>query len=261
MAFAQAIGPRGTLIGIDADARNLRLAEEHLQDAPCSVRLIHGNFRDIAHFDLPPLDIAFADLGLSSPHIDDASRGFTFREASPLDLRFDAETGRTASTWIAEEDVEVLVDALAVYGELPSTKRLAQRMKEARPESTLDVVHVCEEVFGFRAKRYLPQVFQALRIAVNDEIRALQEFLTHIPAMLKPGGRIGVISYHSLEDRLVKQSFRALVTPQIDTLTGAHAMEAPFIALTKRPITATGEELARNPRSRSAKFRAIRKQS
>ena len=123
--------------------------------------------------------------------------------------------------------------------------------------STIELRTAVEAAFGFRAKALLPQVFQALRIAVNDEIAALTQLLLIGPTLLKPGGRMAVLSYHSLEDRPVKQTFRALCEPEKDPLTGKIARPAPFRSLTRKPVRASEEEVARNPRSRSALLRAI----
>lgn len=256
-AFLERIGPSGSLTGIDADAENLTFAWEHLQEHAQRTTLHHANFRHLASLHLPQVDIVFADLGLSSPHIDDPHRGFTFREDAPLDLRFDRTHGLTAAEWLHRVTVREVARVLREYGELKSTSKLAASLKSREPHTTFDVVHAVEEAVGWRAPSVLPQVFQALRIAVNEEMDALDLLLTVAPGLLKPGGRFGVLSYHSLEDRRVKQVFRSLSTSVKDVTTGAVARQAPFALLMKKAVVPSSAELRSNQRSRSAKFRAI----
>ena len=259
-AMLHALGSAGVFIGIDADERNLAWAKEHLKAYEGQTQFHHCNFSQIGTLGLPPLDIVFADLGLSSPHIDDPERGFSFRLASPLDLRFDQHTGRTATQCILESSPEELRTVFREYGELwQEGGKLARVCAGKDLRTTLQLKELVEASFGYRAKSILPQVFQALRIAVNDELGALKTLLTEAPMMLSSGGRMGVISYHSLEDRLVKQKFRELTTPEKDPVTGKIAVEALFVPITKKPIVATAEEIAENPRARSAKFRVIRR--
>ena len=254
--FLDAIGSGGRFVGIDADPDNLRLAEDRLGPWK-NVTLVHGNFRDCLRLDLPPADIVFADLGLSSPHIDDPERGFSFRFDGPLDLRFDRTTGKSAAAMIADADRENLVSILRAYGELPHAPRLAEAMKVRPLSATQELRGIVEEVYGWRAKRFLPQVFQALRIWANDELGALEALLRDGPLLLKPAGRFAVISYHSLEDRLTKRAFRALTTPERDPVTGAVRCEAPYRMLARKPLRPALSEVAENPRARSALLRAI----
>ena len=257
--FLQAIGEQGRFIAFETDKENLRYAREHLKDACARVELFHVNFRDGLLQTLPPIDILFADLGLSSPHIDDPSRGFSFRYDGPLDLRFDRSQGETAMQWIARVTDEEVADVLWKYGEVRSSRRLAAAIKERLPKTTGDLRQCTEAVFGFRASSLLPQVFQAFRIAINDELGALEVLLSKGPELLSPYGRMGIISYHSLEDRMVKQKFRALSSSPKDPLTGAALHPAAFELLTKRPLVPSPQECESNPRSRSAKFRVIRR--
>ena len=254
----QRIAPEGALIGLEADPRNLALARDRLHEAGDHARMLHANFRDIATLGLTPVDIVFADLGLSSPHIDDPQRGFTFRQEAPLDLRFDPTSGESAGALIARLTEDELAEIFRHYGELyPQARKLGRVLAGKVFVSTIELRTAVEAAFGFRAKALLPQVFQALRIAVNDEIAALTQLLLIGPTLLKPGGRMAVLSYHSLEDRPVKQTFRALCEPEKDPLTGKIARAAPFRSLTRKPVRASEEEVARNPRSRSALLRAI----
>ncbi len=240
--FADRIGRRGKLIGIDADEENLREGKQRVQ----GLQGLQGNFRDIASFDLPSCDILFADLGVSSPHLDDPERGFSFRAEGPLDCRYDQTRGQTASELIVDLSVEQLGRIFSEYGEVERARPLARAVKEKEPRTTNDLVCVAEEVYGFRAKKVLPQIFQTLRIAVNDEMGALTSLLEYGPSLLKSGGRFGIISYHSLEDRMVKQRFRALSRGG-----------ASYQLLTPKAIQPKMEEIDTNPRARSARLRAI----
>lgn len=259
LAFAEAIGEHGRLIAFDADEENISVAREHLKNVPAKFDLFHVNFRDGLLQTLPPIDILFADLGLSSPHIDDPGRGFSFRSDGPLDLRFDRSRGETVAQWIARVTDEDIADVLWKYGEVRSGRRLAAAIKKQLPQTTGELRQCSEAMFGFRARSLLPQVFQAFRIAINDELGVLEVLLAKGPELLSPHGRMGIISYHSLEDRMVKQKFRSLSTPPKDPLTGAPLSLAAFEILTKRSLVPFHEECESNPRSRSAKFRAIRR--
>lgn len=258
-AFLHSSAPQGILFGIDADERNLREAKNVLQPYGNRIHLVYANFRDLPSILPSPVDVIFADLGLSSPHLDDASRGFSFRFSGPLDLRFDRSTGVPASQWIADAEVHTLAKIFSLYGELHRALRLAHAIKECSPQTTDALLHCMERVYHWKAKALAPQVFQALRIAVNDELSALEALLQAVPALLKPGGRCGIIAFHSLEDRIVKHAFRSWSMPTLDPSTGQILAEAPFTLLTKRPVVATEEEVRLHPRSRSAKFRAVQK--
>jgi len=246
-------GPKWQLIGVDADEMNLNVARKNLKEYK-NVELVQGNFRNIFSDTLSiPLhpsgmeyDIIFADLGLSSPHIDDPKRGFTYREDAPLDLRFDQSQGTRAAELIARISKEELANILFQFGELRESRRLADYIRASDIQTTSNLKTCVEDAVGWRAKKLLPQVFQALRIAVNDELKALEVLLREGPKLLTSGGRMGIISYHSLEDRMVKQAFRSL-----DPST--------YQILTKKPICPSEEEVKHNPRSRSAKFRAIKR--
>jgi len=255
--FLRCIGKSGHFIGLDADEENLSAARNRLSAWGDAANCVHANFRSISTLQLPSVDIIFADLGLSSPHVDDPGRGFTFRQDVPLDLRFDRSIGLPASEWLKSASTEQIAGVLRDFGEMRGAHRFAEQLQEHQVRTTFDVVHVAEDVFGWRAKALLPKVFQALRIAVNDELDALDHLLADGPALLKPGGRMGVISYHSLEDRRVKQRFRALTTPSFDDRTGAISVPAEYTLLTRKAIVPSPEECSQNSRARSAKFRAI----
>lgn len=259
-AFLEATSPSGALTGLDADRRNLDASRERLTSYGDRARLIHANFRDVAALDLGAFDIVFADLGVSSPHFDDPERGFSFRTDGPLDLRYDRTSGRTAAELIEESDEEALVTLIHDYGEVHQHVRpLAKRLAGKRVDTTFALKAAVEEVFRYRAPSVLPRIFQALRIAVNDELGALESLLAAIPNLLKVGGRASILSYHSLEDRLTKRAFKALVEPTKDPLTGRAVDEPAFELLTKKALVPEDEEIADNPRSRSVKFRAVRR--
>ncbi len=256
-ALLKKIGERGTFIGLDADAENLARAQVRLDVLPGNKKFEHRNFRDLERRNLPNVDILFADLGLSSPHVDEPGRGFTFREDVPFDLRFDRTQGLPAALWLQRVSLHELTRALREFGEIKSAHRLAQKLKEGATDTTFSIVRIVESVFGWRAASVMPQVFQALRIAVNDELGALDSLLSAGPALLNPGGRMGVISYHSLEDRRVKQVFRTLTTAPKDSATGQDLHPADFSLLTRKAVVPSDREQCTNPRSRSAKLRVI----
>lgn len=264
--FLEHTAPDGTAIALDADEANIALATKHLKEFGKRVKILHANFSELPHLELPKVDIIFADIGLSSPHLDDASRGFTFREDAPLDMRFDRTKGMTAAQLLSKTSFDDLRRILREYADLKEAGYLARAITERtqgkEPQAittTQELVNVCEKVMGWRTADLLPRIFQALRIAVNDELGALEVLLAHGPDLLQKNGRMGVISFHSLEDRFVKQRFRDLTTAPIDERTGQDLHDAPFELLTKKAIVAGGDEVRRNPRARSAKFRAIRK--
>ena len=257
--FAEIIGPTGLLIGIDADAENLRLAENRLEKTGPSKQYYHANFANLSALDLPLCDRIFADLGVSSPHFDDPERGFSFRTDAPLDLRYDRSQGRSAAQWIRSSSPEEIVKALRFYGELQQARRIGEAVSVAVPETTFALRDVVESVVGYRVKQVLPQVFQAFRITVNDELHALESFLDFSINHLSSEGILAVMSYHSLEDRMVKRKFKEISTPEIDSYTGGISKEAPFELLTKKPIRPGEKEQVQNPRSRSALLRAVRK--
>ncbi len=260
--FLEMTAPNGKLFALDADSKNLEQAHEVLLDFDNRMELRHLNFGQITDLEFPPLDILFADLGLSSPHLDDPERGFSFRTDAPLDMRFDRTSGITASQLIKTSDEDALTKIFRGFGELyPQAKRLAKTLAGSDVLTTFHLKAIVEQTFGFKAKSLMPQVFQALRIAVNDELRSLQELLRVGPTLLAIGGRMGVISFHSLEDRMVKHTFRSLTTPVKDDITGKVAIAAPFELLTHKSVMPSDEEIERNPRARSAKFRVIRKVS
>lgn len=262
-AFLKQMG-NGRLIGIDADTRNLEAARQKLQPWESHISVLRANFSRLPLLELPQCDCFFADLGLSSPHLDDPARGFSFRGNGPLDMRYDQSRGQSAAEVIAKASEEELSRIFVRYGEMKHGRRLASALfsrvrRGDAPVTTLQLRSLVEELFGYRAVRVLPQVFQALRIAVNAELNALAVLLEFAPQLLKKSGRFAVISYHSLEDRLVKRAFRELSLPTLDGRTGHIAIAARFTALTRKPVMPGAKEIETNPRSRSAILRAIQR--
>ena len=255
--FANTIGSQGEIVGLDADTDNIAIAKKTLEQAEASQQIIHANFKELESLDIGSFDAIFADLGVSSPHFDDPTRGFSFRAEGPLDMRLDRTMDPTAAECIAGYSQEDLANVLFQYGEIRQSRKLAEALKQALPTTTTDLKIICDEMFGHRSASLLPQVFQALRIEVNDEMGALSALLTVAPTMLNPGGRLGIIAFHSLEDRMVKRHFKEITTPEIDDLTGAPIEDSPFMLLTKKAIKPSDEEISRNPRARSARLRGI----
>ncbi len=256
----EAVGEKGKYTGLDADKTNLDFAHHRLARFS-NAHFVHSNFIHLPELELGTFDCIFADLGVSSPHFDDPTRGFTFREDAPLDMRYDTSSGLSVAQWIESHEENDIANALYEYGELAQSRRLAKSIKAALPQSTHALVKCVEAVVGYRSPSLLPQIFQAFRILINDELGALQVLLAHGPELLKSMGRIGILSYHSLEDRLVKQKFKALSTAEKDDHTGQDKAPAPFILLTKKAIFPTEDEISTNPRARSAKLRVLQKNS
>ena len=263
-ALLTAAGDTGRLVALDADAENIERATVKLAAFGDRATVVHANFSELPGClpeGLREFDVIFADLGLSSPHIDEAERGFAFRTDAPLDMRFDRTKGMTAAMLLASLDTDRLKMIFREWGEVPGAGRftdaIIERRKDNPVRTTGDLRTVAESMFGYKAVQYLPQIFQALRIAVNREMEALENLLAVAPALLAPGGRFAVMSYHSLEDGMVKGVFRALTTPVKDLITGAVVEKCAFIPLTKKSVVPGDEEIRKNPRSRSARLRAI----
>lgn len=249
-AVAERLGPQGHLVGLDHDDRALEAAAAALNDVPCKVTLVRENFSHIAAVaqDLGlRFDGVLADLGVSSHHLDDAGRGFTYWGASPLDMRMDLRRTVTAEAIVNTWDEGALCELFRTYGEERFAPRIARqivRRREREPIRTADVlVDIIKAGIPARFRRHgghpARRVFQALRIAVNEELQALEQFLDALPGCMRPGGRAGIISYHSLEDRAVKWRFRS----------------PPFSPVTRKPIVPGETECQENPRARSAKLR------
>ena len=247
----------GRLIGIDRDSRALDIARERLRAYERQVILVHANFSRIEEIarglKLPPVDGVLADLGVSSLQLDSPERGFSFRWGGPLDMRMDADEQSTAAEIVNYWPEKDLADLLYRYGEERDSRRIARAIVRARP--VRDTEHLATVVAGARKKRGRQKLhpatktFLALRIAVNRELEELEQFLTRTPATLSSSGRWVVLSYHSLEDRLVKREFQRL------------AREGVLKILTKKPIQPAAEEIRANPRARSAKMRVAERKA
>ncbi len=259
--FLEQVTATGHLTGLDADKENLQVATANFGAAK-NIDLHHLNFLELTN-ELGEFDIIFGDLGLSSPHLDEHARGFTFRDpGAPLDMRFNRTAGPTAADVLNRYTLHELAEVFRI-GEVEYPGKLASICIEKRAEqpfvSAEHLITACTQAYNYKAQHHLPVVFQALRLEVNREFAALEHLLNTAPSMLRPGGRLGIISFHSLEDRLVKQAFRELCTDIKDQVTGAVAVPSLFVSLTKKPLAPSVEEIECNPRSRSAKFRAIQK--
>jgi 16S rRNA (cytosine1402-N4)-methyltransferase len=247
--------PAATVIGIDRDAHAIEAASKRLARFLGSVRLVHGRFselgRHLADLNVAGVDGILADLGVSSFQLGDASRGMSFRSEGPIDMRMGQNTGETALELIARLETDELADILYHYGDERRSRRIARCIKNAllagELTTTLDLRRAVVRAVGpARVGGVDPatRTFQALRIAVNHEVEELTALLAQAPEVLLPGGTLAIISFHSLEDRLVKRAFRE---------------PAIWQKLSAKPIVPSRAETDENPRSRSAKLRAARK--
>src|SRR5665213_1031746 len=249
------LGAGGRLVGLDRDTQALDIARDRLSEFGDKVTLVHANFSQIGEVfgerGLPPADGVLADLGVSSMQLDLGERGFSFRAQGPLDMRMDREAEGTASEIVNTAGEKELADLLYQLGEERDSRRIARVIVRARP--IRDTEHLATVVAGARSVRGRQKLhpatktFLALRIAVNREMEELGQFLSRVPATLSQGGRWVMLSYHSLEDRPVKQSFQKL------------AQEGVLKILTKKVIQASDAEIAANPRARSVKMRVAEK--
>ena len=248
----QLSSPDGRLVGLDRDAQALAKARVTLAEFGDRVSFVHGRFGSLRSvldgIGLASIDGCLVDLGVSSLQLDSADRGFSFRKAAPLDMRMDQSQGETAAEYLRRADESDIERILRDLGEERFAKKIARAIVEVRSRSDLSTTTALAElvakVVPFRERN------KALRIALNDELGELERFLADAPSCLRPGGRLVVISFHSLEDRIAKRQFRALAGR--DVTSGPHLR-----ILTKHVVTASDDERRRNPRSRSAKLRAV----
>lgn len=261
------------VIALDKDPRALASARARLARWGEAFRAVRADFRDaratLDALGIAGVDGALVDLGVSSPQFDVAERGFSFSRPGPLDMRMSGE-GETLEELLRRIDERELARILEEYGEEPFARPIARAVKAALArEERLDTRALAEVVSHAIPRRAWPKhhhpatrTFQALRIAVNDELGALASWLDSLPAILNAGGRAAAISFHSLEDRMVKEKFAALTracTCPPDLPVCACGAKAAFAKVTRKPIVASEDEVARNPRARSAKLRAVEK--
>jgi 16S rRNA (cytosine1402-N4)-methyltransferase len=264
--------PAARLVGIDRDPAALAASREALAGLGDRVELIHGEYGDLprllAERGAPPVDGILLDLGVSSPQLDVAERGFSFTRPGPLDMRMDPTAGHTALDLLRERSTDELADLLFTLGEERHARKIARAIHDAlaagRLATTTDLAGVIASVIPAREQRMskihpATRTFQALRIAVNDELDQLQRLLAAFPDLLAPGGRCAIISFHSLEDRLVKHRFRDLtwtssLPPHLAERAGERTA-AVCELVTRKPIGAGDAEIAANPRARSARLR------
>lgn len=257
------LGPDGHLYSFDRDS-------DAMANAPDDSRFtfVYSNFRYLRNFmryyGVESVDGIMADLGVSFHHFDDPERGFSFRWDGPLDMRMNRQGGKTAAWYLNNSDEKELADIFYLYGEMKTARKLASLIVKARAVEPIERVEQLMDIIRptinpRKEKKELAQIFQALRIVVNGEITALQEFLKQSLELLAPGGRLVVITYHSLEDRLVKNFMRT------GNFNGEMQQDfygrslSPFRLLTSKPIAPSEEEVEANPRSRSANLRIAEK--
>jgi 16S rRNA (cytosine1402-N4)-methyltransferase len=258
-AIARKLGGAGKLICFDRDPEAMAKAQERLADLAGelgpempAVRYVPRAFSEAAsEIEAGSLDGLLGDFGVSSLQLDEAHRGFSFRADGPLDMRMDTRSGETAEQVVNQENEEVLADLIYEYGEERRSRRIARAIVRARPiATTAELARVISAAApSMKGDKIHPatRTFQAIRMRVNDELGEIQSLLKSAGSLLKPGGRVVLISFHSLEDRLVKDAFRD------------QAKAGIFEVLTKKPVVASEQESLRNPRSRSAKLRAAEK--
>lgn len=262
-AILDALGPNGRLVAFDrdADAACSIPKDERLLFVPQDFRWIKNHLQ---YHDLAPVDGILADLGVSSHQFDEAARGFSFRADAPLDMRMDQNAGQTAAQLLASIDQKALANILKRYGELSGAWKIAQALileRNLQPISTTARLKEVLEPFASRKgkDKVLPQVFQALRIAINDELGSLEVLLESCADIVKPEGRLVVMSYHSLEDRLVKHFMRSgSLKDELEKDVFGN-IQRPFRPL-RKVISPDAEEIERNPRARSAKLRIAERQ-
>ncbi len=251
--FAERVQPNGLVIGLDQDPTMLEVARVNLEGLP--VCLVHANFEDcldvLQKLQKGPVDAILADLGFCSDQLANPLRGFSFQHDGPLDMRLDPTSGEPASALVRRLQEKDLADIIYQYGEERFSRRIAKVIVETRKATPIETTGQLADL----VRRCVPRskgshidpatrTFQALRIAVNDELGALERLLIALPSCLKPGGLAAIISFHSLEDRMVKRAFRD---------------GAAWEVVTRKPVIAGDDETATNPRARSAKLRVARR--
>lgn len=257
------IGPKGSLFAFEKDERNLVVAKARLEEVAENFEIFHDSFASLKDRlrgkGCDQINAIIFDLGLSSPHVDQPERGFSFRKDGPLDMRFDASKGFTAADILNSWPEEKVAEIFWKYGEERRSRKLAKAVKMQKITTTLELARLVEKVLG---ESRVAAIFQSLRIAVNEELEALELALTQAIELLAPQGRVVVLSYHSLEDRIVKTIFKQFATDLRDPtdLFGGRVLRHKVLSLlSKKPILPSQEEVNINPRARSAKMRVAEK--
>jgi 16S rRNA (cytosine1402-N4)-methyltransferase len=267
--------PHGQLIAFDIDEEAVAESKKRLERIGTNFKLVRENYSAVASvlssLGIAGVDGVIMDLGVSSPQFDEAYRGFSYREEAPLDMRMDQRNPLTAERIVNTYSYEDLKRIFKEYGEDPDSARVAKAIVETRlshPIETtgelVEIIKANKPASSLRKKGHpAKQIFQALRIETNDELGHLQTALEALPDLMNPGGVIAIISFQSLEDRLVKDKFRSLTVVEGSrhepTLLPSQEKQAPFLALTHKPVVPSDEEILANHRAASAKLRAIRK--
>ncbi len=267
VAILEKVSPTGRLLGIDADPEAIKMSQDKLRDYGEAVTLVNDNFVNLEaiceRYHFHPVDGILFDLGVSSLQLDTAERGFSFHLDAPLNMRFDPGQGLTASDIVNSFSEQELSKLIERYGEERHSRRIARHIVQNRPiATTVELARLIEQVAGAPTRRGkihpATRTFMALRIAVNNELQNLEQALNQTPNLLRPGGRLTVISYHSLEDRIVKQFMRSaasscLCPPGTVICRCGHVPTLKLIS--RKVIKPTSLEIESNPRSRSAKLR------
>jgi 16S rRNA (cytosine1402-N4)-methyltransferase len=274
LEILRASAPGGRVIGLDRDVEAIEAASKRLAGFGGQVVLVRGNFKEargvLKGLGIDAVDGVILDLGVSSHQLDSAGRGFSFRAHAPLDMRMDRTEGPTAADLVAGLDEAELARIFRDYGEERFSTRIARAIVREREDKPIETTGALKEIIvaavprKFHGTRIHPatRVFQALRIAVNAELEGLGDAIIDIAGVLKPGGVIVIISFHSLEDRIVKRTFRELATGCVCPPRSPQCVcgrTPAFRVLTRRAVKASAEEVAANPRARSAKLRAVEK--
>ena len=260
----EACTPDGRLLGLDLDSQALALARETLAPYGKRVVLTQASYLSLSEsmrqLGWETVDGIVIDLGVSSMQLDTPERGFSFQVDAPLDMRFNSETGLTAAQYVNITPEADLADLLFKYGEEPRARRIAKMIVQARPvRTTLQLAELAKKAYPGHSRIHpATRIFQAIRIAVNDELTVLEQALPRAMQALRPGGRLAVISFHSLEDRIVKDFFRReskdWINPPYEKIYEIER-HATLKEITRKPITPSADEISNNPRARSAKLR------
>ncbi len=269
-AILEKIGPRGRLLAFDKDLEALSSPEAiALKKQYANLQLVHSDYRSASEYlsanNYPLADGITADLGVSSPQFDEGERGFSYRMDGPLDMRMDQSASLTAAMVLNTYSPQKLLQIFEKYGEEEEAKRAVKGIVHRREEipftRTLELVEVLKNSFSNKrlSKKGHPakKIFQALRIEVNQELSSLEKMLEEIPFHLKENGRLVIISFHSLEDRLVKNNFRELSVEEIDRHSPVNPQKKDFRIVTRKPLVAEEKEIDSNIRAHSAKLRAL----